>query len=364
VHRILALKRAKQKGIVVIDSWEGAVRNLTEEERRSLESAIFSELDDSKLGAVLVSEGERASNLTHLVDGITTLSMSRLEGRVVRSIMVDKLRGFRLRRQGALFTLDRGRFTPLPRVEFHLDGDLSETPKIPAIVPHSEAAYSTGSEDLDKLLQGGVKKGSSVLIDLNRTVSPRVGIILIDIITANFINQGGSAFIVPYSIFSSQTVADSMRSYVGTTALNERVRIAEYNQGLPDEEWRVKMKGKIEEDIPILNKCWNQLGAISTSRMMKFDFDKLAQVYGEAVGVPSLAEIGAGIRESAAFMMAVVSRPTMMREELQRSVDYYLKTQTVDESLLIYGIKPFSNVHGAEFSFERGYPRLSLMEIV
>jgi len=279
-------------------------------------------------------------------------------------MMVDKLRGFRLRRQGALFTLDRGRFTPLPRVGFHLDADLSETPKVPAIVPHSEAAYSTGSEDLDKLLQGGIKKGSSVLIDLNSTVSPRVGILLVDIITANFINQGGSAFIVPYSIFSSQTVADSMRSFVGNTALNERVRIAEYNQGLPDEKWRVKMKGKIEEDIPILNKYWSQLGAISTSRMMKFDFDKLAQVYGEDIGVPSLGEIGAGIRESAAFMMAVVSRPTMLREELQRSVDYYLKTQTLDESLLIYGIKPFSNVHGVEFSFERGYPRLSLMEIV
>src|SRR5438132_10429313 len=49
-----------------------------------------------------------------------TLSMSRLEGRVVRSMMVDKLRGFRLRRQGALFTLDRGRFTPLPRSDFIL----------------------------------------------------------------------------------------------------------------------------------------------------------------------------------------------------------------------------------------------------
>src|SRR5437879_11512936 len=167
---------------------------------------------------------------------------------------------------------------------------MSDSPQIAATVPHSEAAYSTGSEDLDKLLQGGVKKGSSVPINLNRTVSPRVGIILIDIITDNFINQGGSAFIVPYSIFSSQTVADSMRSFVGNTALNERVRIAEYNQGLPDEKWRVKMKGKIEEDIPIINRYWNQLGAISTSRMMKFDFDKLAQVYGEAVGVPSLAE--------------------------------------------------------------------------
>src|SRR5438128_9957474 len=112
VHRILALKRAKQKGIVVMDSWEGAIRNLAEEERRSLESAIFSELEDSKLSAVLVTEGEPDPSLTYLADGITTLSMSRLEGRVVRSMMVDKLRGFRLRRQGALFTLDRGRFTP------------------------------------------------------------------------------------------------------------------------------------------------------------------------------------------------------------------------------------------------------------
>src|SRR3989442_3848127 len=283
VHRILALKRAKQKGIVVIDSWEGAVRNLTEEERRSLESAIFSELDDSKLGAVLVSEGERAPGLTHLVDGITTLSMSRLEGRVVRSIMVDKLRGFRLRRQGAVFTLDGGRFTPLPRVGFHLDGDLSETRRVPAIVPHSEAAYSTGSEDLDKLLQGGVKKGSSVLIDLNSTVSPRVGILLIDIITANFINQGGSAFIVAYSIFNSQTVADSMRSYVGNTALNERVRIAEYNQGLPEEKWRAEEKSQVKEDIPNLNKNWKQLWAISTSKKMKIYFGKIAPGYAEAI---------------------------------------------------------------------------------
>src|SRR5207237_3857693 len=118
-------------------------------EHNYVESSIFYELDDSMLWAVLVSECESASCLTHLVDGITTLSMSRLEGRVVRSMMVDKLRGFRLRRQGALFTLDRGRFTPLPRVGFHLDGDLSETPRVPAIVPHSEAAYSTGSEALD-----------------------------------------------------------------------------------------------------------------------------------------------------------------------------------------------------------------------
>jgi KaiC/GvpD/RAD55 family RecA-like ATPase len=364
VNRIYDLKRANQKGLVVIDSWEGAIRNASEEQRRSLESAIFSDLDESRLSAVLVSEGEWAPVLTHLVDGIATLSLSRLEDRVVRSMVVDKLRGFRLQRQGVLFSLDGGRFTPLPQVEFHIDGYPSSTMKLPAIVPHSEVAYSTGSADLDNLLQGGVKKGSSVLIDLNSTVSPNVGIILIHIIMSNFINQGGAAFIVPYSIFSSQSIADSLRRYVGDDALNKRVRIAEFNQGLPEEKWRVKLKGKIEEDLPIFNKYWNQLGTVSTSRMMKFDFDKLAQVYGENLGVSSLAEIGAGIRDSGSFMMGVVSRPTPLREELQRSVDYYLKTHTINGSLLINGVKPFTNAHGVELTFEQGFPRLSLMEIV
>src|SRR5881628_1876327 len=103
VDRVLALKQAKQKGIIVVDSWEGAVGNATEEERRALESAIFLELDESKLSAVIVSESEDSPQLDYLVDGIVTLSLSHLEDRTVRSVVVNKLRGFRLQTQGALF---------------------------------------------------------------------------------------------------------------------------------------------------------------------------------------------------------------------------------------------------------------------
>ena len=99
-------------------------------------------------------------------------------------------------------------------------------------------------------------------------------------------------------------------------------------------------------------------------RMMKYDFDKTTQLYGEALGLPGLAEIGAGIRDSGALSIGVISRPTSLREELLRAVDYHLKMQTVNGSLLIYGVKPITNVHGVRFGFERGYPRLSLTEIV
>src|SRR5947209_3611133 len=364
LDRVLALKQAKQKGIIVVDSWEGAVANATEEERRALESAIFLELDESKLSAVIVSESEDSPQLDYLVDGIVTLSLSHLEDRTVRSVVVNKLRGFRLHTQGALFSLDGGKFALLPRVEYHFGQNGSLDPKLLSPVRNTEGSYSTGSPDLDALLDGGVKKGSSLLLDVNSNVSPHSVKLLLDIMAANFVNQGGTTFIIPYSIFSSQNEAESLKVYVGDRVLGERVRIAEFNQALPDEKWRVKLSGKLTEDLASFNNTWNELGAVSSARMMKYDFDKTVQLYGEALGLPGLAEIGAGIRDSGALSIGVISRPTSLREELLRAVDYHLKMQTVNGSLLIYGVKPITNVHGVRFGFERGYPRLSLTEIV
>src|SRR2546421_2713961 len=250
VGRILTLKRAKQKGIIVVDSWEGAIANATEEQRNAMESAIFQDLEESKLSAVIVSESENSPKLDYLVDGIVTLSLSHLEDRTVRSVVVNKLRGFRLHTQRALFSLDGGKFTLLPRVEFHFDIDRSVNPKLLSPVRNSESSYSTGSPDLDALLDGGVRKGSSLLLDVNSTVSPPSVKLLLDIMAANFINQGGAAFIIPYSIFSSQNEAEPLKAYVGGQALRERVRVAEFNQALPDEEWRGELTGSLLASRP------------------------------------------------------------------------------------------------------------------
>jgi KaiC/GvpD/RAD55 family RecA-like ATPase len=364
VSRILALKRARQKGIIVVDSWEGAIANATEERRNEMETAIFQDLEESKLSAVIVGESENSPKLDYLVDGIVTLSLSHLEDRPVRSVIVNKLRGFRLQTQRALFSLDAGKIVLLPRVEYHFGQNGSLDPKLLSPVRNTEYSYSTGSPDLDALLDGGVRKGSSFLLDVNSTVSPHSVKLLFDIMVANFVNQGGAAFIIPYSIFSSQNMAESLKAYVGAQVLRERVRIAEFNQALPDEKWRVKLSGKLSEDLVSFNVAWNELGTVSSTRMMKYDFDKTIQLYGEALGLPGLAEIGAGIRDSGALSVGVISRPTSFREELLRAVDYHMKMQTVNGSLLIYGVKPITNVHGVKIGFERSYPRLSLTEIV
>src|SRR5437588_6077048 len=77
-------------------------------------------------------------------------------------LVVNKLRGLRVQDRRGLFSLEKGRFTFLPGAEFP---DSSSTSlKIPAPIPHSATLFSTGSPDLDMMLNGGIRKGSSLLI--------------------------------------------------------------------------------------------------------------------------------------------------------------------------------------------------------
>src|SRR5467141_657089 len=295
-NKVLTLKRSRLRGLMVIDSWEGTLRNTSEDGRRMIESAILSDPDDNRVGVVLVSEGGRVGDLPNLVDGIVTLSSSELDGRRLRPIVVNKLRGLRVKSDRALFSLDKGKFNLLPNTQF--ESDSSKRPHILSPVPHTESFFSTGSQDLDNMLKGGIRKGSSILIDVNNTV-PTMGVrLLLRIINANFVNQGGFSCIVPFSTVSSENVAESLRPIVGETTFNERVRIMEYNHELPEEKWRVPLKGNPLDDFTLFGKIWKEVETDSSSIVLTIDLDRLVQVYGDTLMLPSLTNFGASIRDA------------------------------------------------------------------
>src|SRR2546422_7481460 len=361
-NKVLTLKRSRLRGLMVIDSWEGVLRNTSEDGRRMIESAILSDPDDNRVGVVLVSEGGRVGDLPNLVDGIVTLSSSELEGRRLRTIAVNKLRGLKVKSDRALFSLDKGKFNLLPNTRF--DGNSSTKPSILSPVPHTKSFFSTGSRDLDTMLKGGIRKGSSILIDVNNTV-PTMGVrLLLRIINANFVNQGGFSCIVPFSTVSSKNVAESLRPLVGEDALNERIRIVEYNQELPPEKWREPLKGNPLNDFTLFGNIWKKVETYSSSIVLTIDLDKLVQVYGDSLMLPSLTNLGASIRDAGAVTLAVTSEPNKIREAFLRTADYYLKIESINDTMAIYGVKPFTNVYGAEFAFDSGYPSLKLIEIV
>src|SRR5260370_10162148 len=113
--QVLRLKRSKQRAVVVVDSWEGDIRNMNDEGRKMLESAVLSELDESKVSVVIVVEdSKKAGDLGYLVDGLITLDQSELDGRRVRPIAMNKLPAFSVPTERGTFSLDTATSTILP----------------------------------------------------------------------------------------------------------------------------------------------------------------------------------------------------------------------------------------------------------
>jgi hypothetical protein len=98
--------------------------------------------------------------------------------------------------------------------------------------------------------------------------------------------------------------------------------------------------------------------------MLNVDLDKVAQMYGEEWALPEFSNMGAGIKDSGALYLGVASRDTKLRDESLRSADYHLKLRSVDGSLVLYGVKPFTPVYGVSLNFDLGLPALKLIEVV
>src|SRR5213595_1199116 len=297
-NQVLRLKHSKQRAVLVVDSWEGAIRNTNDEGRKMLESAILSELDESKVSVVIVVEDSKhASDLGYLVDGIVTLDQSELDGRRVRTIAMNKLRGFSVPTKRGIFSLDQARFSILPNGL--RQPTINTHPKPLQPVPHPSAAFSLGSKDMDRMLGGSIPRGSFLLIDVDSSVSPLEIRTILNMMRANFINQKGPCVIVPTAAYSSDAVAESLSRYVGWEAIDDRVRILEYNQSLAPKKWRLVMKSNLSDDVKTFARAWDELALISPHRMLDIYVDKAVQVYGrDELSVPGLTELGANMRDT------------------------------------------------------------------
>ncbi len=362
-NQILRLKHSKQRALLVVDSWEGAVRNTNQDGRRMLESAILSELDESKVSVIVVTEDSKhITELGYLVDGIATLEQSELDGRRIRTITLNKLRGLKAPVKHGIFSLDKGRFSVV--TENGIQDRTTQTSKILEPVSHPPGAFSIGGHDLDRVMGGSISKGSFLLADFESSVSPMDIRGILNMVRANFVNQGGGCFIVPTGAFSSDTVAESLSKYTGWEAIEKRVRIVDYNPALPPKKWRILLRGKLSEDIKTFMHSWQELHLVSSDLMLNADLDKVARMYGEEWALPEFSDMGAGIKDSGALYIAVASRETKLRDESLRSADYHLKVRNVDGSLVLYGVKPFTSIYGVSLNFDLGYPSLKLIEIV
>jgi KaiC/GvpD/RAD55 family RecA-like ATPase len=350
-------RKLPQRCYVVVDSLEG-ISEKWDVPITKIMSALQKDLvEATNVCVTAVIEGSGDNSLDFLVDGTMTLYRTELDGRFIREMELHKLRGVRLKVSRWLFTLQDGHFRLLPPPPKR-----HRAPKGPAeAVPDSDVGYSTGYPSLDRILGGGIPAGSRVLLEVGQHIpNDIVGMITTPMAT-NFLLQSRGVIIIPEG---------------GETAEDYRHRFSELvDPALVDENMKVA-----EKINPSRDQSKPYIVALEYQDAIK-DFgiwDKASLSLREKTGIGSLRILGLETQESRfaaeeirevislvsesvradGGLLVTVAKPGLVdaTQRVANTSNIHLKLGRVDNSFVLYGIEPETEILYMQFGKDGKVP--------
>ncbi|MEM3589461.1 MAG: ATPase domain-containing protein [Candidatus Bathyarchaeia archaeon] len=300
-----------------------------------------------------------------VADGIMRLRAGEVDGRLLRDLELVKLRGTELIERRLAFTLKGGfrAFTPFkPK-------PIEERRRFEPI-PDPLGRFSTGSEDLDAMLDGGVPQGSIMLFEIDERISKREYHLFTGPMTSQFNFQGRGAMIVPSIGVDAETIRGIRKAY-GTTEdeFNRLIRILYLGIPEPEEESPsiVAFKGRDwEEDLKGVVKVADELRAkTGQPNLWIMGLDALVDCYGEDICERIMNYAAIAIRRRKSMLIALLKAGRKkLATRLSPIADVYLRFIRRHGCPLLYGIKPRTGLYAVEMDVGKGHPLPKLTPIV
>jgi KaiC/GvpD/RAD55 family RecA-like ATPase len=299
-----------------------------------------------------------------VADGIIVLRRKRFDGRILRDLEILKMRGTPTPEVQVVFTLKDGfkafpPFKPKP----------VEEPSRFKPQPDKKEYFSTGSQDMDKMLGGGYPRGSTVLIEIGGQIST-LQYHLISVPTAwNFILNGRGVTVIPTRGVDHNLLR--VKAEEGGLTCDEvnrllRICVREY-LGIKPEPYIVAFKGEdaAEDYAKYLDVEQKLIESTGQPTLHVAGVDTLIDNY-RVEGALSIIRIQATrIRERGGLGILLL-KPS--HQELAKTLaaltDVHLKITREHGAVLVYGVKPRTSLHVLEMDTSEGYPMPKITPII
>ncbi len=248
------LAETEKPATIVIDSWDAIISGGAGEKKEELESAMIKLVRDYaseyKMNLILITETTDTTPLDYIVDGIIEESRITIDYRRAREILLKKLRGVRIDQYKYGYTLDGGRFRsfgPFQRRKV-------EKSRRVAVVPNTAANVSTGCEELNTILGGGLSRGSTTIVEYGDDFSLLGYQSLVAHAIINTIQQGNYCVKIPSSGWDERRLRRGILPFVKEEDYMEYCTVFEIRKEKKEVRENVKvLKGEsMEEDFPLL----------------------------------------------------------------------------------------------------------------
>jgi KaiC/GvpD/RAD55 family RecA-like ATPase len=316
------------------------------------------------ISEVPADEEVGASFEEFVADGVIRLRTSELDRGLLRLLEIVKLRGTELLERKIVFTLKGGfkAFAPFKEVPVKSEEKFKPMPDLPG-------RFSTGSEDLDRLLDGGYPRGSMVLLEIDERVSTLQYHLILMPTALNFMANGRGHIAIPSSGLNYGVVKGSyLRAGFTEDDVRRLVRLVQNPESLSsDEPYVVKLEGKgAQEDYQLYLKGVNELiNATGQPVLRTKGVNSEVAHYGKRAAVSIWNIEALRIRDEGSLGILILKPGyAVLSRILGAMVDVHLKLIREHGALLLRTVKPRATLHAVEMDATKGYVVSKLTPIV
>ena len=349
-----------QNPIVVIDSWDAVLSQLHAHEER-MEKAVIELCKETQTNLILVGENPEETRLDFLMDGVVELEQTKVENRRLRIIHLTKLRGILVHQPQYIFTLQHGMFRSFGR--FRANPVKNPQPWKP--IPDTERHFSTGCEDLDKILGGGFRKGALNLFEEQFDVSRSAEGYLWRCCLFNFLAQKRGVVLVAGEGVSPQKIRELSIPFVGEETWDQYVRVGVYGIEEADEPYIVPVKGTSEERYNIWKKVVKELREKNGNPIQDYSALDTLELYGGVENtIKKMGETVRKLKNSGDLQIALAKPGLEVVEQVINLAETYFRFRSFFGTAVMYGVHPETGLYVIEVDGSEGYPQVKLIPVV
>ncbi len=349
-----------EKPVVVIDSWDAVLSELRTPEER-MGKAIIELCKERKVNLILITEKPDEGHLDYLMDGVVRLEQTYMENRRLRLIHLVKLRGVEIHQPQYLFTLENGMFRSFGRFE----PKPVENPRKWNPIPDSETHFSTGCQDLDRVLKGGFRKGTLNLFEEQLDVSRSAEGYLWRCCLFNFLVQKRGVVMVTGEGVSPQRIKELSVPYVGEDTFNQYVRIGVYNIEATNEPYIVIVKGTSDERYSAWKKVIRELKEKTSQPLQDYTaLDTLEFRGGVENTIKKMGDAVRDLKTSKDLQIALIKPGLEVSKQIINLAETYFRFLSIAGTAAMYGVHPETGLYVIEVDGSEGFPRVILIPIV
>lgn len=354
-------KRVPQRSLLLIDSIDALGEHYGVPPSRLITVLQKDLVEGSKQNVVYVLESSGETRLDYLGDGVVSLASTEYQGRRLRVMTIEKLRGQQVQQPRYLYTLDGGRLTA-----FDIHDEVRPVKPQPwkPVPDLAKERVSSGLEPLDRLT-GGFSRGRFVTFEISRAVPADYVDWLRTAIICNFVVQGRGVAHVPPRKGSAEFLRELISSHLAEGAFDMHVRVYESATLGSMEVGRnvLNMEGtNVGADLKWSNVEF-QLPKSERPILAFFSFDTLESVYGEKV-VEEMSGVFSTVRRAKDAMIGFVTPQSASAPKLENLSHLVLHLDSLNGSVVLYGQKPYTELFSLSWDWSAGVPKAQLRPIV